>query len=56
MKRSLAPVLCVSVLASCAAPETFDGPSAPPVPAEVLALAAPFQNLAEIEFRAEDGC
>jgi hypothetical protein len=27
-----------------------------PVPEEVLALAAPYQNLGAVEFRPEDGC
>ena len=55
MKRTTI-LLSTALLGACAAPAP-DGPPPPaPVPDEVLALAAPYQNLAEIEFREADGC
>lgn len=56
MRRTAAALMGTAALAACTAPRP-DGPPPPaPVPEQVLALAAPYQNLAEIEFREEDGC
>lgn len=56
MTRLLPALLMTAALSGCATTAPTSGSGSDTIPEEVLALAAPYQNLAEVEFRPEDGC